>query len=292
MRLSFGLVLIAVLAFSLLGTSCRGPRGFVTPYDSAAIREGRTAAEDRDMLLARLRERAPYPTELWFRSRVNVRYEDRGGSDFFTAVVMYREPDQVRLGGSRSPIGSLFDVLVIGEWVSLYFNRERQQFIGTTSDLAEKAGAAGALSPNEMLTAILVQQELRRYLEGREPVLVRPRGEDHLLVATRQSPTGRQLFWLVRRQDGLIEELVVREPDRRGEIRVRYREYRLYEHPERPGEEPLPYRLDVLIPAEGIEVELRVTEYRLAPELTDRSFQPPQGREVYNLRDLAFEEAK
>ncbi len=285
-------MLLAVLAVSLLGTSCRGPRGFVTPYGDDMIRTGRAGVEDRDTLLARLRERASYPEEIWLRSRVTVRYEDRGGSDFFTAVVMYREPGQLRLGGSRSPIGNLFDVLVSGDMVSLYFHREGQQFVGTLDDLARQTGAVGALSPRELLAAVLVQQELRRHLEGYEPVVVRRRGDDHLLVAARHSPSGRQLLWLVRRKDGLVEEMVARDPDGSEEVRVRYREYRLYSHPDREWEEPLPYRFDLTVPAEGIEVELRVTEYRLAPGLTDRSFQPPRAREVYALRDLVFEEAK
>lgn len=285
------LLFLTCLALSAaLSAGCRGTRGFVSAYDRELLREGAVQVLDRDMLLAALRERAPYPSELWLRSRVTIRRDDRRGSDFFTAVVMYREPGQLRLGGSRQPIGNLFDVLILGEDVSLYFNREGRQFVGTTRDLAEKTSAVGGLSPRELLTAVLVQQELRRYLEDPGPVLVRPRGEGHLLAAARQQPSGRQLLWLVRRRDGLVEEFLVRDAAGNEEIRVRYSEYRLYSHPDRPGMEPLPYRIEMRVPSEGVDVECRVTEYRLSPGLTDRSFTPPRAREVYALRDLAFED--
>lgn len=284
------LLLIVVCFALLLSAGCRRRADiFRSPYPQEALEAGELAVHNETELLAALSSRTRFHDELWVRSQVSVRRDSERGRDHFTALVLYQAPDKVRLRGSRSPIGNIFDALIVGDRAWLYFNREGRRFDGTLEELAEKSGAIGGLSPRELVSAIFVLQELNAWLQSEARLATFDRGS-HLLVAARHPHNRLQLFWLVRKQDALVEEVLIRTPEGREILRLKYDEYTLELNPRTEVYEVFPRRFMLRIPLEGVQVELDAKEYKLHPGLPPAAFLPPPARYVHPLRDLAFED--
>ncbi|MCC5875851.1 MAG: hypothetical protein JJU11_06500 [Candidatus Sumerlaeia bacterium] len=276
-----------------MGSGCRSrvPVEFVSPYDPAQVATGSLAVHSLDDLRETLAARTRHHEQIWMRSDVTIEQEGRSGRDFFTALVLYQAPDMFRLRGSRVPIGTVFDVLLRDDQATLHFPREGRMFVGGIDTLAEKASAIGGLTPRDLVTAVLVQHHLSELLnDPSRRVVWSDRGE-HILLASRHDGSGRHFFWLVRKEDGLVEEMLVRTAIGREELRVRYLGYLLIANEE--GEpEPFPSDLQFFVPGEGLEISSAGSEYRLQPGLSPRAFEQPSAREVYPLAALQFEEPR
>lgn len=277
----------------LMGSGCRSrvPVEFVTPYDPVQIATGAVSVQSLDDLRAALSARTNHHEQLWVRSDVTIEQEGRSGRDFFTALVLYQEPDMFRLRGSRVPIGTLFDVLLREDQATLHFPREGRMFVGDIDTLAEKASAIGGLTPRDLVTAVLVQHHLSALLNDPSRRVAWSDRGSHLLLASRHHGSGRHFFWLVRKDDGLVEEMLIRTPLGREELRVRYLGYTLLGDGE-GGPEPFPTDFQFVVPGEGLEISSAGSEYRLNPGLSPRAFEQPDAREVYPLAALQFEEPR
>lgn len=243
--------------------------------------------ELREALLARTNRHE----EIWVRSDVTITREGERGRDFFTALVLYREPEQFRLRGSRLPIGTIFEVLLSGNEAYLHFNREGKLFVGTLEELAERSGVIGGLTPRDLVSAVLVQQNLAEWLASPAHRVVWRDGGEHLLLGSRHPASGRQILWLVRKSDALVREVVIRSPEGVEDLRIEFLRYRLESRGEGPGE-PFPVDFVFTVPLEGIVIRSEGAEYKLAPGLDDRAFAPPRARDVYPIRSLHFEESR
>ncbi len=244
------------------------------------------AVEDRDALRTSLAERTRPTGDLWIRFGMTVRQGGDRVAPSFTAIAMFRPPDSVLLGVSRIGIGRVMTLLVEDGVVQLYMDRERELLVGTMDELAEKTALLGGLEPRDLVMGVTVLRELHDALGDERPVAVRPRG-DHWLVGSRRDD-GRQLLWLVRRTDGLVEELLLRSPEGSEEIRVRYLEYDLVEQAGAARALPYPVEMVYTSVQEAVTIEAEVKEYRLDPDLP--AFRLPQAKAVYRLRDVTFEE--
>ncbi|MDX2177272.1 MAG: hypothetical protein SF028_12465 [Candidatus Sumerlaeia bacterium] len=271
----------ALLAAATLA-ACGGRAAFVSPYET-----GPPTAQSVGELRATLSERASQHPKLWVRADLVLESDLRKGRDAVTATALFEEPDRFRLLGSREVVGTLFDVLLLGDNASLYFAREGLRFDGTAEELRGKLGAAGSVMPRDLIEAVTVTQRLLATME-------KPAGEwsaidrrDHWLVAT-YDDLGRQSIYRVRKADGLVDEWLLRSADGVERLRIAYGEYRLVDV--RGRKEPFPWRFEARVPEGNAKVRASVDGYKIDPPFVPKSFQPRQTDEVYALRDLAFEE--
>lgn len=279
----------SLLALGVLMAGCGGTKSFHSAYDKKEIATRRHAVTNREDLTAALQASVHKHDELWAKSDVVVRQKSIKKKTFFTALLLFRSPDQVRLRGSRVPIGTVFEVLLLGRQAMIYINQENRLFTGDISELASKTEAIGGLTPRELLAAVFVQQDLLERLEGEGEISVTDK-EDHLLIAALHPINRRQLFWQVRKADGLVEELLIRSPEGAEQLRIKYREYSMEEDSEASTTEPLPTDFVMNLAGEDVEVSVEVNEYKLSPKLKDAVFFAPKARETYRLRDLQFKE--
>jgi hypothetical protein len=280
-----------VISVAVIGCHPRTyPSVFESPYEAEELAARRLAVDDAAALRAALEARTGRHQQLWVKSEVVITQPGRAGRDFFTALALYEAPDKFRLRGSRTPIGNLFDLLMVGDQVDLFFNREGRLFTGTAAELSEKVSLVGGLSPRDLVGAALIQQSLRDWMANPEnPTVVARRGE-FLLVAGRGGDAGLQLFWLVRREDALVREFLMRDAGGRELLRISYERYQLEDNPAvEGGREPLPAALRMTVPGTGVSISSTGAQYKLNPGLVARAFERPRAEEVYPLSSLAFE---
>lgn len=278
---------VSLLALSL--SACGGRKaGFESPYEKDLIAAEVFAVNNRAQLEAALAERTEPMDQLWVRFGTTVRQEGDRVAPSFTTIAMYRAPESIMLGISRFELGTIFSILIEGEDVSFYANREKRMFVGTLDELAEKTALIGGLPPRDLVAAVTIQRDLYEALTSGRPVSVLDQGS-HLLVAARHPTTRRQYFWLVRKADALVQEVLIRTPEGIEETRVHYREYGLFENATTGEQHPYPERLTLRVPIQDITVEADVKEYRLGTELPP--FRLPRARETYPLSRLNFDGA-
>lgn len=283
------LLLLAACSLALVLSSCRGKeRSFASPYGKELLSQEAFAVRDRAGLVAALSQRTEPMEELWVRFGTTIRQEGNRVAPSFTTIAMYRAPESIMLGISRFELGTIFSILIEGESVSFYANRERRMFVGTLDELAEKTALIGGLPPRDLVAAVTIQRDLYEALTSGRPVTVLDQGS-HLLVAARHATTRRQYFWLVRKADALVQEVLIRTPDGIEETRVHYQEYGLFENAATGSRHPYPARLTLRVPAQEITVDADVKEYRLGTELPP--FRLPRARETYPLSTLNFDGA-
>lgn len=289
LRFQYIFALLALAAAVLL-SGCRTTRDFQSPYAKEALEQRTYAVNNSAELLEALEQRTRLHDELWVKSDITIRQEAQRGKDFFTALVAFRAPDQLRLRGSRAPIGTVFEVLMNGQEAGLYFNREKRLFRGTTAELLEKARMMGGLTPMDLVSGVFVQQHLLGWMRSGNPMGSRDLGE-HLLIGAPFPGGGGQMFWLVRKEDALIREVLLRSPEGQPILRMKYMEYDLAENPD-GFEEPLPMEFEMILEGQGVALEADVSEYRLEPLNPALLERWPDARETYPLSQLEFEETE
>jgi len=283
-------LLILAATVGLLA-ACGKPRGFESAYAEKELNTGTFRTDDAAALKSALEAEAAPLESLWVKMGVTPRQRGKRMSPSFTATAIYQAgtadiPEYILLGFSRRELGTLFTVLVSGDRAQFYANQDRHLFEGSISDLAGNAAVLGGLSPRDLVSAVAVRRELATVLGKPGTFAIRDRGT-HLLVATRHATTGRQYFWLVRKLDALVEEVLIRTPAGAEEVRVAYPRWSLETDPAKAAQTPWPSRIEITIPAESILIEADVREYRF-----DREYAPPprfKPRETYALRDLRLE---
>ncbi|MCC6546395.1 DUF4292 domain-containing protein [Candidatus Sumerlaeota bacterium] len=278
------LPIVLIIVISL--TACRTQQGFVSAYPRGALTTDQQRVASREDLTRVLARRTHQHDDLWVKSGITIRSEGSSRKAFFTSIVMYQAPDKLRFAGSRVPIGTLFDVLLLGDRAMVYFNRDGNLFVGSADELAKKSSAIGGLSPRDLVSAALIQQQLQSVLESDQPCVVEPQGEGHLLVAT-QRENSQNLFFMVRRIDGLVEEALIRNADGGEQLRIRYTKYEMVGDPETKRQEPLPSEMKLELRSEGVVIDAEVDEYRLQPKL---NFTPQRARRTYPLSSMQFSE--
>ncbi len=240
--------LMMVLLTCAFSVGCGGKQGFVSPYPEKPAERAAFAVTSGEELRLALRDRTRFHDELWVKSDIKIRQEGKKGTDFFSALVAFKAPAQLRLRGSRAPIGTVFEVLLDGNDAGLYFNREKRLFIGTVAELLEKAEMLGGMTPMDLVSAVFVLQNLRDWYGAAMTMIERDLGQ-HLLIGSRV-PSGVQFLWLVRKEDGLVRELLIRSAQGDPLLRIKYQEYRMVGNPDR-FEEPMPFKFTMHLESKG-----------------------------------------
>src|SRR5690606_24296940 len=215
-----------VLAIVVMA-GCRGsrprPADFSPLQNPDPLLRAGTPAE----LLALLERRAPDHRTVQAQGRVTVEVEGHGGRQWFDANLLYREPDSVRLRGSRVGPGTLFEVLATPAESWFYLRQERDLYVGTSQELRQHLGLLGSLDLQELMSSLLIAQELRAVLEAESFTSWRARRD---VIELRDSRNGLVRHWSVDRHSGLVRQVELREG---GEIMasVEYDRYELLEGP-------------------------------------------------------------
>jgi hypothetical protein len=275
-RLAVAVLLATLVAFP----GCRSSGTFRSPFPKEEVAAGRHEVRTIEDVRTRLdATTAPHP-ELWVRAGITIR--QGGDKNFISTVTLFRSPDQLRMRGSRLDI-NLFDLLLDGNAVSFLLNREGKRFDGSLEELGRLSQATGGLTPKDLVSAVLVRRSLQEVLASGNASVDMPR-EGHLLIAglVGKDQTG---LWLVRQEDGMVREFLLRDRDQQDLVRIQYEAYELTG----PMREPLPSKLRMKIPRTGAELLVDISEYRLEPKLRDAQFRPPKARTVLPLADLQFE---
>jgi len=249
-----------VLALMCAGLACRGtgtrPSDF-SPLRNPdpLLRQGTT-----EELMGLLERRAPPHRTLQAQGRVSVEDQVENRRRWFDVNLLYREPDNVRLRGSRVGPGTLFEVLATNEESWFYNNRNRELFVGTVDDLRDHLGLLGSFDLSELMGSLMIAQEARKVIESGTMTDWRVRRNE---VEFQETRGGLTRHWTVDRHSGLVRRVELRE----GPTVVATVEYDRYELIE--GPEILPTQLHVTMPREGIRTRLRVSSYNLDPELRE-----------------------
>ncbi|CAN5451741.1 hypothetical protein BH09SUM1_BH09SUM1_06410 [soil metagenome] len=282
----------AALSAVLLFVACGGQKAaFDTPYGQSSGGQLRQAArtETREELQNVLDSRTGQHETLWMKSGVVVRDPAAKEKNFFTALVVYKAPSAIRLRGTRNPVGGLFDILIDDQAAFLYFNREGTAYNGTLDELSEKASIVGGFTPRDLVTAVFVEQELRDLLDSGEQVSVTDKGEK-LLFGSTHSTTGKQMFWFVRKDDQLVEELLIRDEIGVPELRIHYYAYQFEDIPDAAAPEPFPKKFKLTFEKQKISATVDVDQYKWDVKLGPEAWKPPTARRTYPLSALEFEE--
>lgn len=276
------LILVGVLATT---SACRGrqttPDGFRSPFQRGgddALREA--SLEELHALLA---YRTPEHPLTWVRGRVSLREPDQRGTAWFDGLLIYREPDAVRLRGSRVGIGTLFEVIVADEQAWVHLRRERELFGGSLDELREEGGILGALSLSDMMAAILVNHDLRQRLDEEREWRLLEDGREFILST--EIERGRRIYYRIRLSDGLVRELAVRDPMGRMEAHVTYEGFDMHEGA------LLPTAMTIDLMGGALEVRFTAHEYKLHPEIDPRHVTYLPNLTVQPLRALSSRES-
>lgn len=272
---------MAVAVLALHATGCRSTGRFASPYADTAPPP---VIADADALAALLADRASAHPRLWAKADLAIRTEGRKGTDHVTALVLSEEGKFLRLRGSKAPVGTVFDVLIKGDEASLYFNREGMLFYGSCAELQEKLGAASSVMPEDLLSALMVQQRALEAIGRGGSGLVTSR-EGSQLLAWRDG-LGRQHVARFRPADGLVDEWLMRDASGRELLRVKYLEYKLVDV--RGREEPLPWRFEMRVPDPVTTVKADLDGYKIDPPFSSKTSEEPEADERHPLRTLEF----
>lgn len=272
---------LLLLAFLAAGSGCRSTGTFVSPYDPRA---GAPVAASIADIQRTLGDRASAHPRLWAKADLAIKTEGRKGTDHVTALLLSEEGKFLRLRGSKAPVGTVFDVLIKGDAASLYFNREGMLFYGTLKELQEKLGAASSVMPEDLLSALMVQQRaLDAMARGGAGVVAA--GDGSPLLAWKDA-LGRQHVARFRASDGLVDEWLMRDARGRELLRVRYLEYRLVDV--RGRGEPLPWRFEMRVPEPETVVKADLDGYKIDPPFSEKTSAEPDAEERHPLRALEF----
>ncbi len=282
-------LLVNFIAIGSFLSSCRTTEEFRSPYDEDQLEQGRFAVSTEAELNEALLGRSEPLDEIWVKFGVTVRRNGDRVLPSFTAIALYQEPSRLKLGFSRFEIGTVYTILIEDQQAKMYANREGRLFYGTLDQLAEKTPMLAGLPPRDLVAGVLMQNELAQVLASGDRAALIDKGE-HILVARRHPETRRQYFWLVRKQDALIEEVLIRTPEGREELRIRYQEYQFVENAETGTEHPYPERVFFDLIGENLEIEANVKEYRLAPAFPEAVWSLPDAKEQIPLSQVQFEE--
>lgn len=273
------LTALAIIAVALAG--CRATPRFDSPYDFERPLLESSAFDDVVALVGR--RAAPQPT-LWRRGRVVIQDHVGGQKFWFESTLLYSEPASVRLRGGRVPIGTLFEVGVAGDEAWVYLNREDELYVGDTEELRRQGGVAGAVSLADIVSAILVYQDLHARFD--QPYEWRALETRREWLLSHPDQTGHRHTWRLRKEDGLVSERVLWSPSGQALVRVIYDSYRLEDNAL-----PLPGRFRAQVRDGAVEAEFKIDEYKLGRTFAPAVFQAPPASSTLPLRLLGTREA-
>jgi hypothetical protein len=254
-----GLLAIALL----LVAGCRStPRVFTSPY----VDFSEFYPETVDRLAQVLAERHPAWDTLQTEADITIDTPTQGRKRF-SANLLVDFPDKARLRGSKMALGTLFEILSVGNMIHVYFNRDGILFSGRPSDLDESAGFLRLVGPDEILRALLAERDLAAQLQKPGRFQVRETTSHWQIWASK--PDGSWQIWVVRKADFLVEETVLGQEGEGARARVRYWAYDEIEG------EPVPSDLQIFLADPDVTIRVETEYVDINPPLRPEVFVPP-----------------
>ncbi len=256
--------------FSLILLSgCTSKQKFISPYEEPN-RSGLMVQSFSDV--ERLTAvRAPDRPLFWAKTDIRLEQQipvsptkTKTKRYRFDALLLYGEPDRMRVRGNHFLAGTLFEVILEGEKAGVFLNKERQFFQGSLPELQQVGGIFGSFSPDELVGALRVNHRLKNLME-QDPARIRwstTETADYLYVIYQE--TERTFVWKIRREDGLVEEVLISNPREKNAIQLRilYSGYELL-----APDEPYPTEMEFSVPGGEFSLKLNVEEIKLEPPL-------------------------
>ncbi len=260
-------------------TACRAKTPpFVSPYvDLSAF-----FPETVERVTQVLSERHPALSTLKTESDITVSMGKKGRQRFHGNLLV-ELPDKARLRGSRAALGTLFEILSVGDQLEVFFNRDGELFVGRRSDLSDSAGILRLVGPDQLLRALLAERDLAERLQKPGTWKVQNRQAHWLLSTT--IPGGDWQIWVVRKRDFLVEESLVGTAAGGARARIRFFSYDVVDG------EPLPTDLEIRLADPDVTVRVEVDEVLRNPPLGPQVFQAPPVAPTHRhpLSQLRFE---
>lgn len=243
------------------GPQAPPPAGAQTPLPSAEVSALGTL---RALYLQR------HPEWKTFRAEADVTANlGDGSTQSFSANVLVRLPEDVRLRGSKGALGTIFEIIARGDDVQIYFNRDGMLFRGKREDLGPEAGVLRLLGPGDVMKALLACRDLGEKLATRQPLRVVDK-DAHWIVFWEDAKSGAWQVWAVRKADALVRETILGQRGGATRARIEYWSYSLADA------EPVPQLIDVHFKDENADLSIEVEKFDKNLPMKDKVFVAPE----------------
>lgn len=252
----------ALLILVGLASGCAKKTRFESPYaEKPAANLVQTFQDVRRVT----EERSPEQELFWARASVKLTQElPKKQKNRFDATLIYGKPNRMRVRGTHFLLGTLFELILDGDDAFVYLTDQKLLFEGSLKEMQENGGLIGSVTPEDLIGAIRVYHRLNDFLNApkQEGSWATTQAKEYLFVIYKQPE--RTLVWKVRKADGLVQELLLSNPQQKNRLELQV-VYWKYETPE--GGEPYPTELEILIPDQKVSLQLEVNEIKLQPNL-------------------------
>lgn len=227
-----------------------------------------------------LSDRAVSVDSLWVSARVHISGSFSPRKTAFTATIIYKNPDMLRIRGYRAVASTLFDCLIKRDDVYFLSLKERVLYTGSVNDLANDSALPLKIDPRSFIECILVNNLIADAIAGDDFTPVKrflPIG------ASRKYKTSHgemsRVFY-IGKKDLLPRKVVFRNNNTWG--KVTYNHYELFEGVLFPSD------ITVKFSHSGYRVQLKISEIKLnPPKLSEKAFKMtvPEGFDIFQLGD-------
>jgi hypothetical protein len=227
-----------------------------------------------------LKERHKSVQNLWASGKITLWGKGIKGKKYFQATILYREPDSLRLRGSRMITSTLFEFIVNSGRMAVVWNREKMWFEGVKEEWVEHPELSLGIDPLFLPTGLLIHQELTDLFENKRITRWQQKGKSYLFLS--EGTHGSREAFLVGIEDLLIREAALYSKDGLLAIRLKFLRYDSFDG------EILPVEMEAVFPQTSITARVQVDAYKF-PESFDNavfSLTPLPGYDSHPLQDL------
>jgi hypothetical protein len=227
-----------------------------------------------------LKERHSSFYNLWASGKITLWGNGIKGKKYFQATILYREPDSLRLRGSRMITSTLFEFIVNSGRMAVVWNREKTWFEGAKEEWVEHPELSLGIDPLFLPKGLLIHQELTGLFENQKITRWKKKGKTCLFLS--EGTDGSREAFLVGIEDLLIREAALYSPDGLLAIRLKFLRYDSFDG------EILPVELEAVFPQTSITARVQIDAYKFPESFDDTVFSltPPPGYESHPLQVL------
>lgn len=227
-----------------------------------------------------LEKRSQAHDNLWASGKIVLSGKPFKGKTFFNATLLYNQPGDLRLRGSRLVTSTLFEFIINDDRVALALNRDKLWYLGAREELLSNPEITFGMDPLSLPSALQIEQELLYLLKSGEIKSWKKTGDGYIFVSRVRN--GVKKAFLLRERDLLVKQAAVYGSAGKQILRLEYEYYDVF------GEEILPGKLNAVFPRTDVNAEISIDEYKRPPEFHEKVFSivPPPGFETRPLHEL------
>lgn len=227
-----------------------------------------------------IKERHKPFQRLWASGKITLWGKGIKGKKYFQATILFREPDLLRLRGSRMITSTLFEFIVNSGRMAVVWNREKTWFEGDKEEWMAHPDLSLGIDPLFLPKALLIHQELINLFEDKRITRWQKKGRLYLFLSE-GTDDSREAF-LVGIEDLLIREAALYSSEGLLDVRLKFLRYDSFDG------EILPEEMEIFFPQTSITARVQISDYKY-PESFDKavfSLSPPPGYESHAMQDL------